>query len=57
MKTNLNNIFITIITIKNSVHVLEKDFHLDGYSGNNKEFQWSYMDFSISIIAIILFFR
>ena len=57
MNTNLNNIFITIVTRPNSVHVLENDFHLrDGYSRNAQKFQWSYVDFSVSM-AIILSFR
>ena len=57
MNTNLNNIFITIVTRPNSVHVLENDFHLrDGYSRNAQKFQWSYVDFPVSM-AIILSFR
>ena len=44
MNTNLNNIFITTVTIvqiayrPNSVRVLEKIFHLSGYSVNKKKF-------------------
>ena len=49
MNTNLNNIFITIVTRPNSDHVFENDFYLRGFSINKKKFQWSDMDFPVLI--------
>ena len=37
MNTNLNNIFITIVTRRNSADVLENGFYLRGYSGNKQK--------------------
>ena len=56
MNTNLNNIFITILTRPiNSVHVLN-DFHLCGYSEKKQRFQWSYMGFLVSMAMEKYFF-
>ena len=41
MDSSPNNIFFTIVTLPNNVHVLEIDLHLRGYSGNKYKFQWS----------------
>ena len=56
MNSNPNNIFFTVVTIPNSDHVFENDFHLRGYSGNKQKFQYSYVAFPVSM-AIILFFQ
>ena len=45
MNTNPNKIFVTVVNRPNSIHVLENDFHLTGYSGNKHKFQWSYLGF------------
>ena len=39
MNSNSNNIFFTVVTRPNSLHVLEIDFHLRAYSGNKQKFQ------------------
>ena len=49
MNSNPNNIFYTVVTILNSDHVFENDFHLRGYSGNKQKFQWSYVSFVFSV--------
>ena len=55
MHSSPNNIFFTIVTLPNSAHVLEIDFHLRGYSGNKSNFsgvkwvfrsQWQLRGFS-----------